>query len=102
MEIHTGFSLGMEWLWIEIQSPWQPWKLVLFLPLLTTHSGNTRSADRPPINVEECKLVATAHEACLDVTHFQTVKRKHVFLVFLLKKMLSTVIITSCSACKTS
>ena len=47
MEIHTGFSLGMEWLWIEIQSPWQSWKVVLFLPLLTTHSGNTRSANLP-------------------------------------------------------
>jgi len=29
---------------------------------------------RPPIHIEECKLIAAAHEGCLDVTHFETVK----------------------------
>jgi len=44
---------------------------------------------RPSITIEESKLVTTAHEARLNVTHFEIIKRQHVLLVFLLHRKTS-------------
>lgn len=56
--------------------------------ILSHQTKRSHSSHRPSINIEECKLVTSAHKARFNVTHFQIVNRKHVLFVFLLQNII--------------